>query len=666
MLSFFKILSILAFFSFPILAQNTGRDSVSMGDTLSIKEILVESNRIKMTNLDAPNKLQVLDEKTINSLNGSRLYDALETSDALFVKDYGFNSGIKIIAFNSTQSEHTLILLDGVRLNSRQNAQTDLSLYDIDNAGRIEISKGGSSALYGSEAIGGVINIITKDADISKPFGLSLKADVGSYGLRKFYGKVSQGFKLGSTKSISYDVSYMDERAKNNYEYNFKNGLNVFRKERENADFNSQAFSFNSRFAPNASSYFKLYVNYGYFERGSPGVDLGYSPGTARQLDHISLASLTYSNDLSKKVSLKTNVSYKYQLQKYFDPSTLNLPVKLNSFYKLNSYINTTSLNYTAKNFEAESGYEISLNNIISNETEKGNLFQGAVFTSLKFVIPTSLISKITFYPSVRYDHYSNIAEKNVVTGKFGVNLKPFAKADFSLKSSFGNNFGAPTFNELYWNQLGNKNLKPERSISFDAGLYYGFTLLTQNEMEVSYYNINTTDRIVWTPVGGIWRPINIGKVVSEGVDVSLKSALISFSRINASLSLNYTYGSAIKKNEDFPGDPSYGKQMIYIPKEMIKAAFMFNYLTTTKILKSVYFNLFYRFATRRYMNFENTVFAPRYDVVDANIGFSMNAFKSELNLKFMANNLFDEDYQVISGYPMPLRNYKFEIGFKF
>lgn len=665
MLNFFKILLILAILTISILAQNTGRDSVSMGDTVTTSEILVESNRVKMTNLNAPNKIQLIDEKKLNSLNGSRLYDALETSDALFVKDYGFNSGIKIIALNSTQSEHTLILLDGVRLNSRQNAQTDLSLYDLDNAGRIEISKGGSSALYGSEAIGGVINIITKDVDINKPFGLSLKADAGSYGLRKFYGKISQGFKLGNTKSISYDVSYMDERAKNNYEYNFKNGLNEFRKERENSDYETQAFNFNSKFNPNTSSFFKLLLNYGHFDRGTPGVDLGYSPGTARQIDHTSLASMSYNNNISKKISFKTNISYKYQLQKYFDPATFNLPVKLNSFYKLNSYINTTSVNYSAKNFEAESGFEISLNNIRSNETEEGELVQGAVFSSLKYEIPTNVISKITFYPSVRYDYYSNIEQKNVITGKLGINLKPFAKADFSLKSSFGNNFGAPTFNELYWNQLGNKDLKPERSISFDAGVFYGFDLLTQNEFEVSYYNINTTDRIVWTPLGGIWRPINVGKVLSEGVDASFRSTLAG-TRVNASISFNYTYGSAVKKNEDFPGDPSYGKQMIYIPKEMIKAGFMFNYLTTTKLLKSVYFNLFYRFATRRYMNFENTVFAPRYDVLDANAGLTFSAFNSELNLKFMVNNLLDEDYQVISGYPMPLRNYKFEVGFKF
>ncbi len=660
MLNFFKILSILAIFSLSILAQGTepgGRDSIVTD------EITVETNRIKMTKILAPNKIQVLDEKVLSSINGSRLPDALELSDALFIKDYGFNSGIKIISLNSTQSEHTLILIDGIRLNSRQNAQVDLSLYDLDNASRIEISKGGSSALYGSEAIGGVINIITRNDNLLKPFGVSFKADLGSYGLRKFFGKFSH--KLN--KNIAYDLSFSDERAKNNYEFKFTNGLTETIRERENADFNTQAFNMNVRFSPDSKSVLKLFANYSHFERGSPGIDLGYTTAIARQIDYNSIVSLAYSKQISQKLKLRADVSYKYQLEKYFDPATFNFTTVINSFYKLNSITGSNTFTYDpSKALGFESGYELSFNNIRSNETEEGELVQGAVFTAAKYEINSTVISGITFYPSVRYDYFSNIEQKHVITGKLGLNIKPFSSADFSLKSSIGNNFSAPTFNELYWKDLGNKDLRPERSISFDAGMFCSFKLGAVNELEFSYYNTTTTDRIVWTPSIGIWRPINIGKVKSEGIDVSLRSALVSGKKISSSLSLNYTYGSAIKQNEDFPGDPSYGKQLIYLPKEMVKAAFMFNYLTTTKLLKFVSFNVFYRFATRRFMNFENTVFAPRYDVVDANIGFGLAAFNSELGFKLGLNNLLNEDYRVISGYPMPLRNYKLEINYKY
>jgi outer membrane cobalamin receptor len=233
-----KYFVILLFNFSIILAQG---NEPSGRDTASTDEILVESNRLKMTNILAPNKIQVLTENVINSLNGSRLSDALELGDALFIKDYGFNSGIKTIALNSTQSEHTLVLIDGIRLNSRQNAQTDLSLYDLDNVERIEISNGGSSALYGSEAIGGVINIITKNYNSSKPLGIRFKSDFGSYGLTRYYGKLSQQFKLNRGRKISYYASYSDERAENNYEFYSHNGTDETLREREHNDYNTQS-----------------------------------------------------------------------------------------------------------------------------------------------------------------------------------------------------------------------------------------------------------------------------------------------------------------------------------------------------------------------------------------------------------------------------------------
>jgi vitamin B12 transporter len=661
---FYKILLSFLLLTSSISAQeniSSGRDSIVTG------EILVESNRLKMTKLLSPNKIQVFDAGDIRNLNGSRLPDALEMSDAVFIKDYGFNSGTKTISLNATQSEHTLILLNGVRLNSRQNAQFDLSLLDLDNVSRIEISNGGSSALYGSEAIGGVINIITNSPGKTQGLGLNFKSVLGSYGYRKFYGSVSQDMKAGLDNLFSYRVSFSDERAKNNFEYNFKNGLNVELRERENSDFNTQYFDLDLGYRYGSGNLLRLFANYTHFNRGVPGIDAGYSTGTARQIDYNLMTGVTSEKQISKVLTSKSAITYKNALQKYFDPSTFNLSVRIDSYYRLNSILASQTFNYMPSvMFNIESGIDFSFDEIFSNETEKGELFNGSVFAAAKYEVNTGIISKISFYPSIRYDYFSNIEDKSVVTGKFGINLKAFENSELSFKSTIGNNFSAPTFNELYWNGLGNKDLKPERSISFDAGMFYRFRLLAVNELEVSYYNINTTDRIVWTPVGGVWRPLNIGKVRSEGIDAVLNSKFEFSNSWVSSLGLNYSYGSAIKKNEDFAGDPSYNKQLIYLPQEMIKASFMIHYLTTSKLLKSVSFNLFYKFYTRRYTNFENTAFIPRFDVVDANFGAGIRVWELNAGLKFIVNNVLNESYNVLPGYPMPLRNFKFEISLKY
>ena len=100
---------------------------------------------------------------------------------------------------------------------------------------------------------------------------------------------------------------------------------------------------------------------------------------------------------------------------------------------------------------------------------------------------------------------------------------------------------------------------------------------------------------------------------------------------------MNYNYASAIKKNEDFPGDPSYNKQMLYIPQEFFKSSLMFNYLTSSKIIKFVSLNAFYTYTGKRYMNADNTVFNPHYMLVDVNMNFGFNFFKS-WNAHFMRN----------------------------
>ena len=98
----------------------------------------------------------------------------------------------------------------------------------------------------------------------------------------------------------------------------------------------------------------------------------------------------------------------------------------------------------------------------------------------------------------------------------------------------------------------------------------------------------------------------------------------------------------------------------------MVKGSIMMNYLTTSKLLKYVSFSLFYSFSTRRYTDFENTQFVPRYDVVDGNIGVGFKFSGIETGLRFIVNNILNEDYSVLPGYPMPLRNYKIEINFKY
>jgi len=131
-------------------------------------------------------------------------------------------------------------------------------------------------------------------------------------------------------------------------------------------------------------------------------------------------------------------------------------------------------------------------------------------------------------------------------------------------------------------------------------------------------------------------------------------------------LSFNYNYGAALKKNKDFEGDETYNKQLMYLPQEYAKSSLNLSFEPSGKLVKIIALNVFYTFTGKRYINAENTRFIPYYELIDANINLTLNLFKTETSLKFAVNNFADADYEVMYGYPMPLRNYKLQIGIKY
>jgi outer membrane cobalamin receptor len=659
-----KILHIILILA--VCSSVYSQTTASLGDTVVTEEILVTANRIKTTPMLSPNKVQVIGSNYFKSLNGGKVSDALSFADGVFIRDYGFNSGLKTVVINSTQTEHTLILYNGVRLNSHQNSQFDIGLLQLDDISRIEISKGGASSLYGTEAIGGVINIITGGNLLKKPFGFQLKSELGSYGFNKLFLKGENGIKTGKESLLNLAYSFSNEQANNNYEYNYFDGLSNIKHERDYSDYSQRAFNFDVNYKFDNSSALRSFTFYNYKNRGLPGVDIGYVSAVSRQIDRDLISSLVFDRKLSEFSSFRAIISYKYSLMNYYDEIT-SVSQPINSFYKINNYNHSSDLKYfPSKKHELDFGYDISYNAITSNETEKGKLFQAALYSAGKVEVNLPLISKFTVYPSVRSDYYSNI-NKNVLSGKLGINIKPFEKANLSFKSSVANSFKIPTFNELYWIGLGNKNLLPEKSISFDAGVYYDLNFIAGTRIEVSYFNISTKDRIVWTPdARGVWRPINIGKVKSEGIDASLKTGINLLKYFHAELGFNYNYGTALKKSKDSEIDDSFNKQLLYLPQEYVKSSFNISCEPNGTLVKLISLNIFYTFTGKRYINAENTKFIPYYELVDANINLTLNLLKTETSLKFAVNNFADEDYEVMPGYPMPLRNYKLQIGIKY
>ncbi len=154
------IISFILFYGNSLFSQeqkSTQKDSTKVEE---LEEVIISATRTKRQLSSLPLPAQLVSKKEINAVNSVRLSDILnEQTGLITVPDFGGGEGIQL---QGLDSQYTLILIDGVPLVGRSAGTLDLSRISVGNIKQIEIIKGASSSLYGNEALGGVINIITE------------------------------------------------------------------------------------------------------------------------------------------------------------------------------------------------------------------------------------------------------------------------------------------------------------------------------------------------------------------------------------------------------------------------------------------------------------------------------------------------------------------------
>ncbi|MCX6161017.1 MAG: TonB-dependent receptor [Ignavibacteriae bacterium] len=640
-----RIYIYILFFCFtsPLFAQPDNDSSQYKTETINIFGNRTESNL-----LESPVSVTLINRKSISNMNGTNLADVLQNAGGVFIKSYGGNSSLQTISMNGLGAEHTLILLNGNRINSYQNSQFDLSMITKDNIESVEILNNGYSAAFGSEAFSGVLNIVTKGfgaADLGSKFSADIKSEFGSYNFRKYGASVSKGFGR-----MNFRAFYEQENSDDNFDYYYDNGVYEQKKQRRNSSFSQKNFNVILNYSPDKLLKYSFISAYTDNSRNLPGIEAGSEPSAAYQLDRNWNNLFTIEKEFSGKRKLNTAFGFQNNYMKYSsDPGG-------NSFYRNIVVSGKAVYDFRLGNNKTAVGTEINYAVLNSNNTEDFNgRFQTAVYMSSE--IPVS--KQLFVFPSLRYENTSD-AGKQAFLGRIGINYRIIRGKNIFLRSTLGNSYRVPSFNELYWKTGGNKNLKPEQSVNFDAGLIYNLFLFADYTLEVKYLNINAVNKIIWKPGSSYyWTPENISSSKSEVYSVDFKTKKIFSDKLSLSLNFNYTYNKSVKKSEDFPSDPSAGKQLIYIPLEMSKIG----------VEAEVYglgINIFYIYNGKRYKDYENTAYLPAVNLVNGNLSYDF-IFKSfGFNAKFELNNILGENYQVIAGYPMPLRNYKISLTIKY
>ena len=468
------------------LADTEGRDNA-----LKLPQTLITGNRQVQARSDSSSANTVFTRDDIDRLQPTGLTDLLGRVPGVQVARSGGRGALPGIYIRGTKSAQSLVLVDGQRMANATSADSNLQYLNIDQIERVEVLRGSRSVIYGSDAIGGVIQIFTRRGADQAP-QLRLHSAQGSYGSSQNSVGVSGGddhtrFNLSGAlentaginrTTVSYPVdndhdAYRNKSVSLNLNHHLNDGLEIGL----SAIKSEGKTELDATFGQKSYSNFDIssvgsFIDAQLSERWNSRLELGHSENREKTRDKLSpdLYSFnTYRDSLNWQNSLSLD-----------DQNSLML------------------------------GFDAYQDRVRSSTAfDKDSRWNRAVFVQHRFQgegFSTEL--------GLRHDKNQQFGSNNTWSASLTVPLN--AANDVLLSYSEG--FRAPTFNDLYYPQFGNPALEPEHSKSYE--LQWRSQLSETSRLETSLYRTDIQDAIV---ADADWIQQNIGAARITGFESALQ-----------------------------------------------------------------------------------------------------------------------------------------------
>ncbi|MBS4001602.1 MAG: TonB-dependent receptor, partial [Desulfobulbaceae bacterium] len=352
-----SILLITFFTLIDVSPQSTGREDTLINHTLN--PIVVTAKRITTDIANSDTRIEVLDSSFIRNSNGTRLGDILKNSSSVFVRSYGHSLSLQTASTNGLGSSNTLFLYDGIRMNSFQNSGLDLALIPKNQIGSIEIIGNGASALYGSEAIGGVINILPASLTTGSNFDFTAGVSFGSFSTKNY--SLAVGKRISSFTSR---VFYTTTSSKGNYRYYFDNAGESTEKERENSGYNGYDVGLHLSFEPTTDLSVKLISSFTRQYKEIAGLETGTPPSISNQTDKNWNNILSLKKRISSIVKLNSFLNFQNNYSNYY-----LRPLPLSVYHNL-VYSSGTNAELNFYRIKMLFAYDLTYASLRSNELD--------------------------------------------------------------------------------------------------------------------------------------------------------------------------------------------------------------------------------------------------------------------------------------------------------
>lgn len=590
-------------------------------------------------------KIEKIDSLKLESVSGESLADIINSYLPIYIKqDAG---GLATIRMRGTSSDHTAVMFNGININSLTLGHSNVSSIPAFLFDDIKVQYGSSSSLYGTDAIGGSIQLNNKST-WDKGFSLVLQQDIGSF--HSYFSGIKIAY---SGKKFSYSLKGFRQKKKNDFPF-LNTAVRDFEKDEYVSDTLKNAAIENYGILQEMS--FKLsekihaYVNLWYednWHQIQPNMSTNYHGGSFDEIENKHLRFVSGFSYYEGKHKLTTDLGYVYDYQLYNKNN--NEIISTNTFITNLNYFNTDflegDLNAGFNYFHIRPDVYAYDKNLKEDRVD--------VFLAYKKTFFNRLTSSLNIRETIVVDFESQF------TPSIGFNYSFLDSKTRTLngKMSISRSYKIPTFNDRFWIGQGNPDLFSEKGMNYEIGAKY--QLKNQNnsyKIGVSGFFMNIDDWIQWIPdSSGIWRPQNKDNVHSKGVELSFET-IFKISNLKFNTGLNYSLNKVILINDYVSNNSSnIGKQIFYTPEHIGKIFFSIDYRKWIFLTSASY-------TGERYSVSYDVL--KDYFLLNASIAKNFKLKKHTFSFNFKINNILNKVYQNQELYAMPGRNYALSIKY--
>lgn len=572
---------------------------------IELEKVVVTASREEEPLSEVTTKISVISKEEVQKSGVLFISDLLRKLSQLYLTSNGGpGQQAGIIMARGATSRHTLILVDSVRVNDPTLGMYNIGNLKVEDIERIEIIEGPQSSIYGSEAMGGVINIITKRGKGKPEITFSLRG--GSYGT------------FNPSIEVSGEKNIFNFRITGSY---FKtDGFSALKegKERDGSKIND----FSGKFG------FKV----------SPKLNFEFSGKNSYSRTEFDLSPTTENALLKKNVSLFIGKIEYLFFERWKQTFTIS---QVRSHRK-----------YYYKDFDMFSDYKTLLSGISwRNEITYHEVFDmrlgfdyqeeegkySGVYDADRDHFAIHINPKLKLFKekliltfTLREDDYKKFGDKE--TFRVGISyLIPYLA--LRIKANYGTGFRAPTLDDIYyqdpWGNKGNPDLKPEESRGWDIGFEKTF-LNEKVFLEIVFFNQKYKNLIQWVEIAPwTYQPQNIGKAKIKGFEISSSYKILK----NMHLYFDYTYLDT--------EDRDTKKYLIYKPEHRLGLGLEISFKNLTTLINYIY-------TSKRYVDPENVYRLKPYHLLNLSLRYSLN---DRISLQGRLENLLNSNYEEVKGY---------------